>query len=580
MSAKYRNGFDYFTEVFSKEYKVDKSILAGAAREVWENELTDEDRASWEEMARLSEQEESAAKAKDKKPEEPKPETKPEPKPEPAKAEEKKPEPKTEPEPKAVAIKAESKPEEKQPEPKSQGKKAEQEGEEKKVEPKVETKADEKKPEQKDTGKKPEAKPEEKKAEDKAEEKKSEPKAETKADESKTDARPEPKSVEKTAGEKPEDQKAESKSGHKTEEKKAEPKDEEKKPEPKPEPKTETKKPEPKLELEDEKKPDAGKVAEPTPPSTTRTDAPDFSSSRSPISGAETDMLGTPDLSRQPSIGVPPGIKEPAGMDAESPKEPEPQKTPPAAGAPAGAPSVDLDKLRQAIGKRVSSKEHEPAPKTSPEAPKPEPAQGPDTEQEQQHGEYRDLLSNTGYFTSSGPIKSGLTISANKPRQAAKEAPVERTSGGHAPESVPEIQDPSAVSLEAPSSAMMRQKLMDKADALADAVISKALDGDVQALTLCIERVLAPAEEYRLHIDLPPLDTQEHILQASEAVIRAVSLGELDPQQARMLHELIEAHWRILEGSELSHRVQQMEQRSGGVGKRQKITLGAFDKPF
>lgn len=50
------SGFDYFTEVFSKEYKVDKSVLSGVARQVWENELTDADRASWEEMARQSSQ--------------------------------------------------------------------------------------------------------------------------------------------------------------------------------------------------------------------------------------------------------------------------------------------------------------------------------------------------------------------------------------------------------------------------------------------------------------------------------------------------------------------------------------------
>jgi hypothetical protein len=59
-----------------------------------------------------------------------------------------------------------------------------------------------------------------------------------------------------------------------------------------------------------------------------------------------------------------------------------------------------------------------------------------------------------------------------------------------------------------------------------------------------------------------------------------VALGELDPQQAQTLHQLIEAHWRIIEGSELSLRIQQLESKAGASSKRQKITLGAFDKPF
>ena len=299
-------------------------------------------------------------------------------------------------------------------------------------------------------------------------------------------------------------------------------------------------------------------------------------------------MLGSPpDVSEKISMGTPLGTTDGSGMEAEKPKEPMPANPPSSPSTssapepPAGAASMDLDRLKQAIGKRVSSSEVAPSPRTPAiEKDKLEPKPGASSEQDQQHGDFRDTLSSSGFFTSSGPIKSGLTISANKPRQVAKEAPVDRTSGGHAPESIPEIQDPSAVSLDAPSAAVMRQKLMEKADELADAVISRALEGDVQALTLCIERVLAPAEEYRMQIDLPPLDTQEHILQASEAVVRAVSLGELDPEQAKTLHELIEAHWRILEGSELGHRVHQLEQRSGGASKRQKITLGAFDKPF
>ncbi|MFW5734407.1 MAG: hypothetical protein ACOCWR_05055 [Oceanidesulfovibrio sp.] len=449
MSAKYRSGFDYFTEVFSKEYKVDKSILAGAAREVWENELTDEDRASWEEMARLSEQEESAAKAEQKK------------------AEDKK-------------------------------------GEEDKKAEEAKKKAEE-----------------EKKA---AEAKKAE--EERKAAEAKKKAEEERKAAEAKKAE---------------EEKKAA---------------------EAKKKAEDERK--AAEVK--------KVETPEFSASKSPISGAEAERLSTPEVSQQSSMGIPPGIKEPAGMEAGKPSEQEPPK-----GSPAAASGMDIDKLKQAIGKRVSSQDEFAVKEPAAEAKGVDPAPGP--EHDQQFAGFRDTLSNSGFFTSSGPIKSGLTISADRPRQIAKEAPVDRTSGSYASESIPEIQDPSAVSLDAPSAAVMRQKLMEKAEELAEAVISKALEGDVQSLTLCIERVLAPAEEYRLHIDLPPLDTREHVLQASEAVVRAVSLGELDPHQARALHELIEAHWRILEGSEISHRLLQLEQR-GPSSKRQKITLGAFDKPF
>lgn len=610
MSAKYRSGFEYFTEVFSKEYKVDKSILAGAAREVWENELTDEDRASWEEMARFSEQEESARAEQQKS--EPKAEEK---KPE-AKAEEKKPEPKTEPkkdESKAEAKKAEPKPEEKKvedkkPEPKAEQKKAEDKKDtDKKAEPKPMAKAEVKKEEPKPEAK-PEPKKDEKKDDAKAEEDKA-PAARSKAEEKKEEAKQpeskaEPKKDEVKAAdkssEKKEDKKEEAKpeakvDEKKAEEKKAEPKAEDKKAEAKPEPKAEEKKEEAKPEYKkdedkaaiakskaeetkeepkaEEKKPaaEAAKEAPSSPelPAFVKAEPPDFGAARASSAGpAASDKPDAPDASKQPPMVVPPA-KDPIGTAFESlleQKRAEPAATPPAA-----PPSMDLDKLKQAIGKRVSSKEEELAAQFAPQQTEPEP----------QPGGYRDTLSSSGFFTSSGPIKSGLTISADRPRRAAKEDSVEHvTSEGQTiAESIPEIQDPSAVTLDAPSAAVMRRKLMEKADELADAVVSKALEGDVQALTLCIERVLAPVDETRLHIDLPPLDTHENILQASESVVRAVSLGELDPNQARTLHALIEAHWRILEGSELANRLSVLEQR-GGVGKRQKITLGAFDKPF
>ncbi|TVM34634.1 hypothetical protein [Oceanidesulfovibrio marinus] len=594
MSAKYRSGFEYFTEVFSKEYKVDKSILAGAAREVWENELTDEDRASWEEMARFSEQEESA-KAAEKKAEPKAEPKKEEPKPAEKKVEDKKPEPKVEAK-KADDKKAEAKSDEKKEAPKADAKKDDKKDvakaeEDKAAEKKSEAKAEEKKPESK-----AEPKKEEPKAEAKPNAKKDEPKPETKPDEKKVeDKKPEPKaeakkSDEKKAEAKPEvivDAKPEAIVEAKPDAKKEEPKAETKKDEAKADEdksaaksKAEEKKEEPKA-AEKKTAAEAAKEAPSSPglPAFVKAEQPDFEAARTsfstPAASEKPGAAESSDASKQPPMVVPPA-KDPIGTAFESlleQKQADPAPTPPST-PPSAPPNMDLDKLKQAIGKRVSSKEEELAAQFAPQQTEPEP----------QPGGYRDTLSSSGFFTSSGPIKSGLTISASadEPRRtAAKEASVEHvTSEGHtAAESIPEIQDPSAVTLDAPSAAVMRRKLMEKADELADAVVSKALDGDVQALALCIERVLAPVDEARLHIDLPPLDTHENILQASESVVRAVSLGELDPNQAKTLHALIEAHWRILEGSELANRLSVLEQR-GGVGKRQKITLGAFDKPF
>src|SRR5262245_19482846 len=85
-----------------------------------------------------------------------------------------------------------------------------------------------------------------------------------------------------------------------------------------------------------------------------------------------------------------------------------------------------------------------------------------------------------------------------------------------------------------------------EAEALSRKAIELALNGDVQALKLCFDRLLPPRRERPIRFTLPPLNTGTDASKATAAVITAVAHGELSPGEAASLVEMVEAHTRLL----------------------------------
>ncbi len=98
-----------------------------------------------------------------------------------------------------------------------------------------------------------------------------------------------------------------------------------------------------------------------------------------------------------------------------------------------------------------------------------------------------------------------------------------------------------------------------EAEAITRRVVNAALDGDMVAIKLVMDRV-APARKSRaIQIDLPPASDACGLAQAQAAVVASVAGGEITPDEGMALSGLLEARRKALETEELAARLQRLE---------------------
>jgi hypothetical protein len=97
------------------------------------------------------------------------------------------------------------------------------------------------------------------------------------------------------------------------------------------------------------------------------------------------------------------------------------------------------------------------------------------------------------------------------------------------------------------------------AEALTRKAIQTALDGDMAALRLCLERIAPAPKDSSVAFDLPRMESAADAARAAGAVVEAVSAGELTPGEGARVMALIETYRRTLETSEIEARVAALE---------------------
>jgi hypothetical protein len=104
------------------------------------------------------------------------------------------------------------------------------------------------------------------------------------------------------------------------------------------------------------------------------------------------------------------------------------------------------------------------------------------------------------------------------------------------------------------------EKLM-QADAqtIVRAVLVAAARGDMGAARMVLDRVLPPAKDRHVSIELPDTSTAEGVDQAQGAILAAVADGHLLPSEGEALSSLVEARRRSIETNELAARVAELE---------------------
>ena len=91
-------------------------------------------------------------------------------------------------------------------------------------------------------------------------------------------------------------------------------------------------------------------------------------------------------------------------------------------------------------------------------------------------------------------------------------------------------------------------------------VIDKAREGDMQALKLCLERILPPVKDTPINVELPGIGKSvSSILAFSRELINVVIRGEITLSEGDILMGMIEKYGRAIDLKDLELRILNLE---------------------
>lgn len=101
--------------------------------------------------------------------------------------------------------------------------------------------------------------------------------------------------------------------------------------------------------------------------------------------------------------------------------------------------------------------------------------------------------------------------------------------------------------------------MSDDIEAVVKAVIEKAKEGDMQAARIIVDRICPPRKGRTVEIRLPDTVDSDGVAKAQSAVLLAASEGEITPDEAKILADIIEARRKAIETTELEARIARLE---------------------
>ena len=105
----------------------------------------------------------------------------------------------------------------------------------------------------------------------------------------------------------------------------------------------------------------------------------------------------------------------------------------------------------------------------------------------------------------------------------------------------------------------VEELLEGQAEALTQKAVEMALAGDGTAMRLCLERIAPARKDSPVNFDLPSMKTAKDASEAAQAVLQAVSEGELTPLEAATVMALVEGYRKTLETTDLEARITALE---------------------
>jgi hypothetical protein len=97
-----------------------------------------------------------------------------------------------------------------------------------------------------------------------------------------------------------------------------------------------------------------------------------------------------------------------------------------------------------------------------------------------------------------------------------------------------------------------------EAEAIIRKAIEKAMEGDMTAIRLCLERVFPRLRDRATMFDLPPINGAPEALAALTSIVAGVSGGELTAAEGSELSRLVDHYLRALEAKDFEQRLHKL----------------------
>jgi hypothetical protein len=104
------------------------------------------------------------------------------------------------------------------------------------------------------------------------------------------------------------------------------------------------------------------------------------------------------------------------------------------------------------------------------------------------------------------------------------------------------------------------ESLLDgQAAALTQKAINLALEGDLTALRICLDRILPPRKDRPVTFDFPMITSIAEAATTMSSVLSAVAAGEITPAEASEISKLVDTYVKAVEATELAERISRLE---------------------
>ena len=112
------------------------------------------------------------------------------------------------------------------------------------------------------------------------------------------------------------------------------------------------------------------------------------------------------------------------------------------------------------------------------------------------------------------------------------------------------------------STLAMETLLETDCEAITTKCIEKALEGDMAAIRLCMDRLCPARKDTPISFDIPQMETASDAVAVMGAVLVSLSTGGITPSEAHAVAGIVETFRRTIETSELEARLIALENKA------------------